>query len=493
MTERYFQRGQGRVFLQEYGPHPKNCYNYQGCARVEGMEEPLGDITEMQCPDPSVYDEFIVVDEIKGAGGPVTTTMVAKFGMVNPILSLRCPFDIAVHFGKCKDPSDFNGGWEKGIVFTRARLTSRALSELTALDEADRAEILVTGAISARKFYEVDPIAFAEKARPEITGEVVAVVICDTPSCGDCEEVSDGCQKVYAICMPSVILSPGLPSEVVWTEDGGITFDEADIHTLDPLSPQEYPLDAACVCDMLVVIGSDDALHYAYLADVTAWTEVGVGFVALGSPNAIWSVDCRHTWIVGDDGYIYFTDDPTAGVVVQDTGAAASLHDLNDVHFIDTLRGIAVGELNTIVVTENGGVTWVGLTTGPHAGAELLACWMLTDNIWFVGDDAGQLWYTLDKGATWTEKAIPIAVPNDITEIVFYENGFGWLAVVDGDNHGHILRTRDGGCTWYVLPEDTGTLTVNDQINSIAPCDQNTIWAGGLDDDGADGILVLGS
>ena len=90
-------------------------------------------------------------------------------------------------------------------------------------------------------------------------------------------------------------------------------------------------------------------------------------------------------------------------------------------------------------------------------------------------------------------KALPVATIAAITEIVFYENGFGWLALVDGDTHGHILRTRDGGCTWYVLPEDTGTLTVNDQINSIAPCDQNTIWAGGLDDDGVDGILVLGS
>jgi len=216
-----------------------------------------------------------------------------------------------------------------------------------------------------------------------------------------------------------------------------------------------------------------------------------VGFDPLGSPNAIWSIDARHTWIVGDDGRIYFTADPTAGVEVQDTGAAAGLQDLNDVHFIDTLRGIAVGDTQTVVVTENGGITWAGIA-GPGA-ANLLSCFMLTDSIWFVGDSGGHLWYTLDKGATWTEKALPVATIASITEIVFYENGFGWLALVDGDTHGHILRTRDGGCTWYVLPEDTGTLIVNDQINSIAPCDQNTIWAGGLDDDGVDGILVLGS
>lgn len=492
MPERYFQRGQGRVFLQEYGPHPKRCYEYQGCARLESMEEPLGDVTEMQCPDPSVYDEFLVVDEIKGAGGPVTTTIVARFGLVNPILSLRCPFDIAVHYGKCKDPSDFNGGWEKGIVFYHARLTSRALSELTALAEDDRAEILVTGAISARKFYEVDPIAFSEKARSLITGEVVAVVICDTPSCGECEEISGGCDRVYAVTAPSSLVSPGLPAEVVFTLDGGLTFDEVDI---DTLAAAEAPSDAACIGSMLVVISNDDiALHYAYLNAIAVWTRVQVGFVGAGAPNAIWSVDARHTWIVGDDGYIYFTADPTAGVEVQDAGVAVGANDLNDVHFIDTLRGIAVGDGTVVAVTENGGMTWAALVPiVPPGVGNLLCCWMLTDSIWFVGDDAGDLWFTLDRGATWIEKAIPVAVPAAITEIVFFEGGFGWLGVTDDDGHGHILRTRDGGCTWYVLPEATGALPANDRINSIAPCDQNTIWAGGLADDAVDGVLVLGS
>jgi hypothetical protein len=456
------------------------------------MEQSLGDITEVQCPDPSVYDEFLVVDEVRGAGGPVTTTMVARFGLVNPILKLRCPFDIAVHFGKCKDPSDFNHGWEKGVVFNHARLTSRSASELTALEAADRAAILVTGAISARKFYEVDPIVFAEYAKTLITGEVIAVVICDTPSCGECEKISGGCQRVYAVCAPSSITSPGLPAEVVFTLDGGATFDEEDIISLDP---DERPSDAVCVSDMLVVVSQDSgSLHYAYLTDLGTWVEVLVGFVVAGAPNAIWSVDARHTWIVGEDGYIYFTADPTAGVEVQDAGVAAAVQDLYDVHFIDTLRGIAVGDTTTIVVTENGGATWTLLVPGtPPGAANLLSCWMLTENIWFVGDDAGKLWYTTDKGATWTEKAIPIANPFAIHDIVFFEAGFGWLAVEDDTHKGHILRTRDGGCTWYELPEATGSLPVNDKINSIAPCDQNTIWAGGMADTPADGILVLGS
>lgn len=489
MTERYFQRGQGRVFLQQYGPHPDHCFDYQGCARLDGMEESLGDITEMQCPDPNVYDEFLVVDEIRGAGGPVTTTMVARFGLVNPILSLRCPFDIAVHYGRCKDPSDFNGGWEKGIVFHRARLTSRSTSELTALAEEDRADILVTGAISARKFYEVDTIAFAEAAGTEIQGEVVAVLICDTPSCGECDVVSDGCQRIYAVTTFSTLLSPGLGPEVVYTEDGGQTWLE---ELIDTLGLAEAPMDAACVGDKLVVISNDsNSLHYAYFTDMGTWVEVVTGFVVTGEPNAIWSVDARHTWIVGDGGYIYFTDDPTTGVEAQDAGVA-TVQNLADVHFIDTLRGVAVGASNAVVITENGGATWQAIV-GPNVGVNLTAIWMLTDRIWFVGDAGGQLWYTTDAGDNWTEKAFPGSGSGVVEAIVFYEGGFGFLSHTTTDPAGRILRTRDGGCTWYVLPDETGALPANDQINAIAPCDQNTIWAGGLADDAADGILVHGS
>jgi len=148
---------------------------------------------------------------------------------------------------------------------------------------------------------------------------------------------------------------------------------------------------------------------------------------------------------VGKAGYIYFTADPTTGVVVQDAGVAAGGEDLHDVHFIDTLRGIAVGANNVVVVTENGGLTWTAIALGPHAGAVLTACWMLTDSIWFVGDDAGQLWFTLDKGVTWTEKAIPIATPAEIHDIVFFEAGFGWVAVEDGTPEGHIIPPGTAG------------------------------------------------
>jgi photosystem II stability/assembly factor-like uncharacterized protein len=60
---------------------------------------------------------------------------------------------------------------------------------------------------------------------------------------------------------------------------------------------------------------------------------------------------------------------------------------------------------------------------------------------------------------------------------------------------GRVLRTVDGGQSWYVLPEGAGTIPANDTINAIAACgeDVNVVYTGGLADNATDGILVKGA
>ncbi|GAF79295.1 unnamed protein product, partial [marine sediment metagenome] len=111
---------------------------------------------------------------------------------------------------------------------------------------------------------------------------------------------------------------------------------------------------------------------------------------------------------------------------------------------------------------------------------------------WFVGTNTGGLYLTEDSGLTWanTQGALPVTI-NEVDEIIFFDDTVGYMSARDGAAHSLIFRTIDGGATWYVLPEGSGTIPDNDQINMLAVCaDQNIVWGGGLGADGADGIIV---
>jgi len=59
---------------------------------------------------------------------------------------------------------------------------------------------------------------------------------------------------------------------------------------------------------------------------------------------------------------------------------------------------------------------------------------------------------------------------------------------------GRILRTTDGGYSWYVLPEGSSSLAANDRVNALAACeyDANFVVGAGLADNATDGFLVVG-
>jgi len=462
-----------------------------------GHTETFGDITPIYCPDPDEYDAFEVVDEVKGEEGLPTVSWVAKFGKENTLLSVRCPFDLQAHYGKCQDPTDFDGGWDKILAFERARLTGRSSDELTAFTPDGRAEILLTGDITARKFWEVDPLIMGERADDVVFNEVLDVAICDNPSCGDCGSYSDGCQAIFAIVAGSGLQSPGIPPELVYSLDKGATWADEDI---DTLVLGEDPNAIECVGDLIVVTSHDScSLHYAYQEDLDAWEEVPDGFVPGNCPLDIWSYGVRFTWIVGENGYIYFTDNPADGVEVQDEGNATN-QNLNAVHGLSENFVVAVGQGNSVVFTENGGVVWAAATAaGLHPGANLLCVWVYAEYCWFVGDDSGRLWYSLDKGENWIQKPFPGHEAGYVRDIKFVDHNnspFGYmvhdrehLALVDG----RILRTLNGGYSWYVLPDGPGAMPDNLLLNAVAVCEDPNFVVGVGDKDGLDGIVVVGA
>ncbi len=487
-----------RVFLIENGAGPANVPVYQGRARALGPSWSLGDRTPVREPDPDRYGGFKIVDSIKGERDLPTMSLENRLQYsLSDLLRLGktgCDLDIQIHIGKCQDPQNFNGGWNKVMVLEQAGITNWSTGELGALEQGQDAAILETADLQGLDFLEIVQLTFSELGATEIVQEIIAVTICDSISCGACGISSDGCQVVFALTM-SEGGSPGLPAELIFTQDAGATLGETNVTTL---AANQDPTDADCIgANYVLVSNESDSYHFAPIADILAgtetWTEIAGGINAAGSPNSIWSASSSESFIAGDGGYVYKLSNVGDAAVIQTSGSVTS-ENLNDIHGIDELNVIAVGANNAVIYTRNGGLTWQSVT-GPNVATVLNVVWMKSELEWFVGDAGGQLWYTRDRGVTWTEKAFSGSGAGVVRDITFATPTVGYLAHDTATPAGRILRTINGGNSWYVLPEGSGAIPANDRITAIDSCgeDVNVIFGGGLDDGASDGIFVKGA
>jgi photosystem II stability/assembly factor-like uncharacterized protein len=129
-----------------------------------------------------------------------------------------------------------------------------------------------------------------------------------------------------------------------------------------------------------------------------------------------------------------------------DSGVDATLIDL---HFHDAARGVAVGTGGAIILTQDGGDTWIPATSVPSGDPDLHGV-SFGDALHGVAVGlGGAVWWTSDGGWTWnagvsgtTENLFEVAM---VDSLAGYAVGWG----------GTILATIDGGATWSPLPSGT--------------------------------------
>lgn len=490
-----------RVFTIEGGARADHAPVFRTCWRATGVEKGLGDVEPIECPSSSAYGSFIDIGEIQGSDDRPTTSLIGRYpaDKISDMLRIgkkRCRLDVQIHMGECTDPSDFNN-FTKAVIFEEAVFTNYSTDDLGALGSDENAVVNETVDLSARRVYEVVPVNAAERGGDTVTVELVDVVICDSPACGDCGEESDGCEDVYAVSVASAG-SAGTAPDVVFSNDRGVTWSASDVNSL---LPAEDANALACLGTYIVVVSNDsNSLHYALKTDVDGgtlnpWTEEATGFVNTKEPNDIWSVG-SYAFIVGDGGYVYGTSDPTAGVTVLDAGVATT-NNLYAVHAPDSEFAVAVGAADTIIYTTDG-VTWQAATGDTGTGDDLLCVWIKSELEWHVGTDQGGYYYTIDGGVTWTAKGLP-GTYDEVPDIAFSTTSVGFVAANTSAPRGRVLRTFSGAGGapdlggFVQLPEGAAVLPLADDINAVAACehDPNFAVAVGLGDDGTDGIIIV--
>ena len=488
-----------RVFLIEGRARPDHEPQFQSCMKAGTAERSYGDIERIECPDSSRYGEFEEIGYIQGAVDRATSSLIGRYAadLASELLrlaSMRCAVDVQVHYGACTDPRLFNT-FTKSIVMENVVLTNWSVDDLGALSSDENSVVNETTDLSIGELYEVLPLSFAPQADDLMTNEAVDVVICDQQSCGsDCEDESNGCENIYVL-VGATAGSPGTAPDIVYTLDQGVVWATDEVSSL--LSSEDATA-LACLGDYMVVTSNDSgSLEWKLLSDLNAgtahlWTSVTTGIVAGGEPNDIWSVG-TYAFVVGDGGYVYGTSDPTSGVTVLDA-AIATTNDLAAVHALDDQFAVAVGATDTIVYTENR-TSWQA-ATATGGGNGLTAVWIKTEDEWFVTDDAGNVWYTLDQGQSWTESPASGDVPGGATalhDIQFATQSIGYVAGNLSDV-ARIWRTFDGGNSWVILPEGVGSMPTARDFNAIAACQEDANFVVGVGEGAVadDGIIVFG-
>lgn len=183
--------------------------------------------------------------------------------------------------------------------------------------------------------------------------------------------------------------------------------------------------------------------------------------------NELFFLDTINGWAVGENGKIYKTTDggATWQAVFQAPNPDNPLgkEPLRRIWFTDPMHGCAVGGISgveTKVWTSDGGVSWNVVNKRP--GSSLHGLWFAdANNGWCVGGaNAGlTIQKTTDGGKTWVKQlftALPAGV-SYFEDIAFVTPTEGWIVADDG----YILKTTNGG-------EQLASLVANQAVGAAS-------------------------
>lgn len=141
-------------------------------------------------------------------------------------------------------------------------------------------------------------------------------------------------------------------------------------------------------------------------------------------------------------------------------------YDLNDVQFLDSQIGWAVGDKGTIIKTTDGGISWEILNSGTNEN--LIQINVIDINVLWIVSSACLILNTNDGGDSWTQIAFDNT--DELINGFFLEGGKGWI--IGKEEYAYtIFHTSNGGISWDIQVDDTTFL-----LRKIFFLNENTGW-----------------
>lgn len=497
-----------RAWTQRRGPRPNNLVRYAGpdeqyMVIADAKNPALGGINPVRVWDYESRDQFrLIGEQISPPDLPGTTiSFMRRHGGISWIAGdLPCYNNYYELIGDCGEPDNFLTGWSDSVtIYSYGRGTDRThkgrtsqTSDEPVMDDVDHTFAAI---------YDIGGLSFGENAVNFVEREIVDLVYGSTFQCGDCGPIDDGTNRIYMVTKSSGAGSPGIPAEVIWTPDGGVTFAQQNITglggTVDPTGIE-------VVGNYLLILDTaGNGYWYAEINPLTgtpsSWTNVTIGFTSGNQPNDIYVASSQEVWFCGQNGRIYRSTDITAGVSEVNAGLATTA----DLIRIDGSRDtiVAVGESGVIIKSTNRGRTFATTTTSPTSGT--LRALDVRDQYWFwVGSGTGGVWWTIDGGESFT--SINFAGIQIVDDIRFATDEVGYIiGRAPNTTTARLWTTYCAGAAWsstaYSLnPRLKNWLTFRAGNRLAVPrkvkhaTASREVAIGGLSAGGTDGTLVVG-
>lgn len=256
---------------------------------------------------------------------------------------------------------------------------------------------------------------------------------------------------------------------------------------LAPLAAKSLLIDLAWAGPRVFAVGERGHVLYSTDRGVT-WTQVQVP--ASANLTAVHFADARHGWAVGHVETILRTRDGGDSWELVHLSPENS-QPLLDVWFADAARGIAVGAYSVVYTTGDGGAVWseVPFEPAPLPGAETVE--MSPDeaedefslglefHLNAIARGPGQRLYLGAEAGRLFRSDDDGTSWHELPSP--YDGSFHGLLALDGDAllafglRGNLFRTEDGGLSWTAIA--TGTTAL---LNAGARIDDSTVVIVGM-------------
>jgi len=218
--------------------------------------------------------------------------------------------------------------------------------------------------------------------------------------------------------------------------------------------------------DKIVVVGSSSGKIFLSDDLGDTWSVIGQN---LGQITDLQAFNRFEIIVTTESGKIYKTSDGGAEWDIVYDNSSDLLFGLD---FFDHQFGWASGWNGKILITNNGGESWNPQLNDGYNNFSDVHFTSATEG-WVVSSSfTDTIWHTFNAGQTWQTTVLP--VKTFWRGVSFMNENIGWITG-GSDGYGIVLRTDDGGNSWYLSHESPDAL-----MGIYAVPGQETVWAVGF-------------